>query len=246
MIPDGQIHELEAYLKEHPDHVNAHDLIGTTLLHQAGKYQKLNIMNLLLDLGAEVNASQGSGWTPLSFCAKDSLLPACQLLLDRGANLHHANESGWNATHCAADTGQVDALRLFMGAGADIHAVNVKGFTALHVAARNGHLECVKLLVEHGADQGICSLNAEHLSPLMLAQQTITPKHQAVSQYLQNVLYLQKEQKDLQDLQDHSQEDLDEGLKDRFKKESPHSRDSSSSFDAPESKSSQNLPIRRL
>jgi ankyrin repeat protein len=71
-------------------------LRGGTLLHVAAEFQNLDVARLLLDRGADVNASAMldeagvGGQTPIFHAAtqrEDAGLPLVQLLVDRGADL---------------------------------------------------------------------------------------------------------------------------------------------------------------
>ena len=57
-------------------------------LHSAIANQRTAIVQLLLDHGANVNASQADDFTPLHEAAQNGMLDVTQWLLDRGANVN--------------------------------------------------------------------------------------------------------------------------------------------------------------
>jgi truncated hemoglobin YjbI len=93
---------------------------GTTLLHFASGAGCLEVVELLLRLGADPNRQGRGDHTPL-YCV--------------------ANE-------CASETGP-EVVRALVRAGADVNACGgVTRATALHMAARRGHVEIARALLD--------------------------------------------------------------------------------------------------
>jgi hemoglobin len=96
---------------------------GRTLLHFASGGGCLEVIALLLRLGASPNTQDSGGHAPL-YCV--------------------ANE-------CASETGP-EVVRMLAGAGADVNACGgVTRATALHMAARRGHVDIARALLDCGA-----------------------------------------------------------------------------------------------
>jgi ankyrin repeat protein len=57
-------------------------------LHSAIANRRTAIVRLLLDHGADVNATQADGFTPLHEAAQNGMLDVTQWLLDRGAHVN--------------------------------------------------------------------------------------------------------------------------------------------------------------
>ena len=151
------------------------------------------IVELLLDRGADVHQRGLNDYTPLHWAAGDGLLSIVDLLLEYGAdpneitridNMETALEVASVAGHRnvvdrlrplttrldwqdASRTGDVKALARMVRAGHDIDAYDGFGQTALMRCASAGHREAVDWLIAHGAD--LDHTSKFQLSALMLA-----------------------------------------------------------------------------
>ncbi|KAF7977922.1 hypothetical protein HWV62_1979 [Athelia sp. TMB] len=110
----------------------------------------IEIVNTLLDRGADPNAHAGSNIPLVSAAGFGSLIEIVTLLLDRGADID-AQEYGDTALQHASWSGHLDIMTLLLGRGADVNAQGDDG-TALQQASASGHLEIVTLLLDRGAD----------------------------------------------------------------------------------------------
>ena len=98
---------------------------GDSPLHSAVDYMDLEMVQVLVDCGADVNARDDAGRTPLNFTL-----------------------CGWWPTRRPTNPGVV---RWLLDHGADPNARNKNGETSLHLALASGRVEIARLLVEHGA-----------------------------------------------------------------------------------------------
>ncbi|KAL7920744.1 ankyrin repeat-containing domain protein [Trichoderma austrokoningii] len=132
---------------------------GRTALQAASERGHLNIVKLLLERGAEVNAppSPVAGCTALQAAAKGGYGAIVHLLLSHGAqaNAPSARYKGVTALQGACLQGNLETVELLLRSGADVQASG-GGYdgdgTALHAAAEKGHLDIVKKLIGVGAD----------------------------------------------------------------------------------------------
>ncbi|KAK7440415.1 hypothetical protein VKT23_017053 [Stygiomarasmius scandens] len=127
---------------------------GTALHVATGTYNvKLNIVQFLLDQGADVSARRDfDNNTPLqraAFWGEDAIL---KLLIERGADVNAEGGLYGNALQTAAYWGRLGAVKLLIAEGANINATAGEEGTALEAAASRCHLEVVKYLLEQGAD----------------------------------------------------------------------------------------------
>lgn len=82
--------------------VRVHDsrpLVGAenTPLHDAANASDLEILEALIDAGAEVDARCRAGWTPLMRACHQGWAEGARALLDSGASLHLENDDGYTA-----------------------------------------------------------------------------------------------------------------------------------------------------
>ncbi|KAK4882034.1 hypothetical protein RN001_005353 [Aquatica leii] len=124
-----------------------------TPLHEAAQFSQSEVIALLLEHGATVDALKRADWTPLMLaCTKitEESYKCVELLLQKRALLNLANKDGWSALHLISREGSGPILQLLCNHGLDIFVVTKNGRTALHVACLHGHLEIVKLLLNFG------------------------------------------------------------------------------------------------
>lgn len=144
-------------------HQNACDCIGGTPLHQrtnaydryqensdgeAGRGILLKIMGLLLENGADVEATDWLSETPLIHAARLSQTPLVQCLLQHGANVNHQDSFGRTALWWAARYGHVDIVSYCLEKGADATIKDHNGKSPRDAVARRGYNKGVKNVVK--------------------------------------------------------------------------------------------------
>ena len=77
--------------------INRQGRIGTAPLHVAAKYNRYEIVQLLLANGADINQRSNGGFTPLHWAVFNNSKEVTQLLLAGGANAEIANNDGCTA-----------------------------------------------------------------------------------------------------------------------------------------------------
>jgi ankyrin repeat protein len=127
---------------------------GVTALMIASQENMLDVINLLLENNALVNARAINGCPALSVAALRGNFFAVQALLNAGADRSLGHRNGELALMSAASNGHTGVCRLLLeDDGADL--VNHKrddGSTALLLAAAGGHHEVINMLLRKGAD----------------------------------------------------------------------------------------------
>ena len=129
----------------------------------ASRQGHLQVVKLLLDRGADVNAKgelgrtalmEASGReTELMEASESGHLEIVKFLLAKGADVNAQKDLGrWTALMSAAAGGNVEIVQALLDKGADINAKNYQGWTPLMWASEEGHLQAVKLLLDKGAD----------------------------------------------------------------------------------------------
>jgi len=129
---------------------------GATVLQLAARYNELEVLQGLLQAGADPNAKQNSNnmdQTALHEAVRLGYLEVVKALIAKGADTNQPDKYGNTPFHLAAIHDKVKVLQALLEAGADPNAKNSKtGLTALHEAVEEGHLEVIKELIAKGAD----------------------------------------------------------------------------------------------
>ena len=111
-----------------------------------------DLVKLLLEAGADANASLPGGETILMTAARAGNLEAVKALLARGADPNARERSDQTALMWAAAEGHAAVVQALIDAGADIRAKLKSGFTPLFFAVREGHIEVARTLLQAGVN----------------------------------------------------------------------------------------------
>ncbi|KKP01543.1 hypothetical protein THAR02_06365 [Trichoderma harzianum] len=140
---------------------------GTALIAACEGFRGVDLVRLLLEHGADVNAEVGKYGTALISACRRADPKLVRLLLEQGANIHHQDYAVWNAAAGRSlsrwDSGNIfRVLELLCGQQTDVHRVNGGLTTALNatLGIRNLGFEeeeqtlrkRICWLLEHGAD----------------------------------------------------------------------------------------------
>ena len=151
------------------DHANIN---GGTPLHSAAFYNWLDVMKLLIRLGANVNSSANEdGNTPLrsAMLNEQGLFDGMKLLIDNGADVNQSlGFLECSLLHYAlSEESMLDTMKLLIDNGANVNSVDILGRTPLNAAAGHAELDVLKLLIACGAD--VDHPDARGQTPLHLA-----------------------------------------------------------------------------
>ena len=166
----------EHLITKHPEHVNARGGSHETPMHVAAQAGHANIISLLIDHGADMEARSGTinGGTPLNRAAWYGRLKIGQYLLDRGADINGRDSEHHTPLIHAAIERKVEFARMLLERGAEIDAQSsFNGRTALSCAAEGGHTQFVRLLLEHGADANVCDYQGQTASQVTVKQEIV-------------------------------------------------------------------------
>ncbi len=117
---------------------NSSDSQGMSALAIACQDDNAEVVNYLLDHGADVNAHGGKGEvtdrTALMAAASNGAhIKIVHLLVDRGADVNTRGELGWTALIWAAREGDIECVKYLLGKGADPRIKALDGKTAVEL-----------------------------------------------------------------------------------------------------------------
>ncbi|MCF8462303.1 MAG: ankyrin repeat domain-containing protein [Rickettsiaceae bacterium] len=151
--------------------------LGDTPLHIATKKNFVELMRMLLEENANVDAKNKYNQTPLHFAVYNNSAEAVDLILSCNPNVSLACNFGLTALHISTYHGLLAITTKLVTYGANIHLKNREGFTPLHYSClkpddtkkfKSAHTEITELLLKVGALANVANLEGD------------TPLHAAV------------------------------------------------------------------
>lgn len=130
----------------------APDSEGRTALHDAAEDGNADLVQLLLENGADFLLADIYGGTALHMAALHGYDVVVRLLLEKGASVTAVDREGETALHAGAMGGNKTVVRLLLDKGANYSVGDATGWTPLHTASFSGRDAVVQLLLEEGAD----------------------------------------------------------------------------------------------
>lgn len=121
-----------------------------TALHVAVERNNLQILQTLLNSGADVNMQDQHQKTPLMMINWNTSGEILQLLVQHGADLDKGNSNGQTALMDAARYGNINAVKALLESGANVDIRDGFGNSALDIASSKPVIE---LLIAYGATQ---------------------------------------------------------------------------------------------
>lgn len=192
-IKSDDMEAVKKFLKPDFD-INATDSKQNTPLHIASCLGHEQIINLLLDHGANINCIDAQQLTPLQRVCKNNMATVASLLLKRGANINYAasyentpiqiacenNSSSTveqllkfgakgNLDHLfflASYLGHHAIVELLLKSGANIKYTGNGKVNALHNACSNNHPSIIQILLKYDATLVNCKDTLVQLTPL--------------------------------------------------------------------------------
>jgi len=129
-----------------------------TALVLSGYTPYTNVVAMLLQHGADVNAQDEGGMSALHCAAYKGQIETARLLIQHGADLSLTNSYGFTPLREAVGKGPPELVALLLDSGASVSVRDQRGWQPLHAALRSNALSAdarlaiVRLLLDHGAD----------------------------------------------------------------------------------------------
>ena len=117
-----------------------------TPLIYAAQNGHLDVVQVLLEGGANVERTNANQWTALHAAAWNGYVDVCRLLLDWGAKVNSLDKWQDTPLHDAARRGRLSVVKLLVERGADVRVRNEDGRTASDMARVYGELDVAEWL----------------------------------------------------------------------------------------------------
>jgi len=139
------------------------------LLHRAAAYNGVDVVQLLLEKGANVNSRDSSGRTPLGNAVRYYMNRlVMKFLIENGANVNSKDNEGQTPMHYAMYSNHImlckEGAEILLNSGVDVNAQDNQGNTSIHIMAKRGSKELVQYLLNNKANINI--VNSEGKTPL--------------------------------------------------------------------------------
>uniref|UniRef100_A0A8C5SG81 Ankyrin repeat domain-containing protein 17 n=1 Tax=Laticauda laticaudata TaxID=8630 RepID=A0A8C5SG81_LATLA len=134
----------------------------------AGGHEEL--VQTLLERGANIEHRDKKGFTPLILAATAGHVGVVEILLDNGADIESQSERTKDTPlSLACSGGRQEVVELLLARGANKEHRNVSDYTPLSLAASGGYVNIIKILLNAGAEINSRTGSKLGISPLMLA-----------------------------------------------------------------------------
>ena len=166
-------------LLEHGVDIHARTKFHATALHRAAFSGKFDIVQLLLEHGANPNAENMHGEIPLhlvsrgKYDSKEYSVGVVRQLLERDVDVNALDKDRNTPLHTASCLGRLEIARVLLDRGATVGSENDRAQTPLHLVSQGSYWfqddgpGVTKLLLERGAD--IDAQDKDYTTPLHLA-----------------------------------------------------------------------------
>ncbi|XP_017854719.1 serine/threonine-protein phosphatase 6 regulatory ankyrin repeat subunit A [Drosophila busckii] len=168
---NGFTHLVKFLIKDHNAVIDILTLRKQTPLHLAAASGQMEVCQLLLELGANIDATDDLGQKPIHVAAQNNYSEVAKLFLQQHPSLVNAtSKDGNTCAHIAAMQGSVkviEELMKFDRSGVISARNKLTDATPLQLAAEGGHADVVKALVRAGAsctDENKAGFTAVHLA----------------------------------------------------------------------------------
>ena len=142
---DGDLKKVKEIIDRDPNQVNVQDAMDFTPLHLASGKGHTEIVEFLLNHGADTELETCIGLTPMILAARyarDGKYETIKTLLEHGAKVNHKEDvNGGTALHYAAMYSGKEVINLLISYGADVNAKDIMdpplGMAGVHSGSRS-------------------------------------------------------------------------------------------------------------
>lgn len=152
-------HEVVAMLLEKGINISEYTSHGETPLHLACSLGQYEMIQRLLDCGADPNmmsrVSRAKNVENENSRSPSRSISALGFRSAQGGLGSALDEDAEAPIHSAAFTGKAESVRMLLRMGANVNLKSSQGCTALHKALEGGHPDIVNILLDAGADANV-------------------------------------------------------------------------------------------
>ena len=145
--PSMNVEEVKRYITQHPEELNSKIKSGWTALKIAVVgCQNIQIIEFLLDQGADLDLQDSDGWSALMEASANKNECIVKFLLEKGANPNLQNKLGNTSLIIAIKrAASFKIIELLLDNGANIHLKNKKCNSALKIARKRNQKQIIKM-----------------------------------------------------------------------------------------------------
>ena len=160
-----QDQQMTRLLIKQTKNLDAIDKEGNTALMLAITKHKLDIAEILIDKGANVNACTPNNHTPLLLAMANKFYTSDKTLSEKYENLIDKIYSKQEQQlFNSSINGNLECVNNLMKARADVNVQDEKGNTPLMLSLQNGHIEIASILLNRDTDTKCCLASQTHYS----------------------------------------------------------------------------------
>jgi ankyrin repeat protein len=143
---NGDVEEVRRFLWQG---VNVNSLDGISPLHLACRNNHVDVIILLVDSKANIDANGHNDITPLHVACQREHREATKILLSNGANVNSKDFAGSTPLHFVVIHNDLEIVKLLIARNADVNATDNHKRTPLHGAKSS---QVARVLLENGAN----------------------------------------------------------------------------------------------
>jgi ankyrin repeat protein len=167
-LKNGNIEEAASLIEKNAD-VNVIDDSGNGPIYYAISKTFLNIVQMLLDAGANVHLADKNNRTPLHLASQKSC-ELVQKLLNAHANIHAVDDFGYTPLYYAINSNSLEIVDQLLNFDAHCaHFIHKLGITPLHLAVRKGFSKIITRLLKENDKSYVGAVDSHGNTPLHYA-----------------------------------------------------------------------------
>jgi ankyrin repeat protein len=129
-----------------------HVCLPIGILHLASYLGMLQVVQICLELGVDINQQDHSFGSALIAAIKGGSLEITKFLLQRGIDIDYTAGEDGTPLYLACKTRNLELMRVLLQNGARLDDITPETATPLHMACENSDIGMVEILLQHGAN----------------------------------------------------------------------------------------------